>query len=285
MIEPTSLTVTLLGTGTSTGVPVIGCSCGTCTSDNPKDTRLRCSAYVKVGDVGILIDVGPDFRQQAFNGSIERVDAVLITHHHFDHVAGMDDLRPFLFKNRSSIPLFTLQNSAKMLRDMFSYIFRDGSYPGVPRLTMTDVEGPFLVHSRDSDLNSDTSSEAPVSLNPSVSSGLSVPIIPIPAIHGSLDVLGYRIGGFAYLTDVSEVPFASRSLLEGLDVLVLDGLRDHPHPMHMTIDQSIKTAKEIGAKQTWFTHIAHDLTHKEIEARMPAGMGPAWDGLVFTASI
>jgi phosphoribosyl 1,2-cyclic phosphate phosphodiesterase len=258
--------VRLLGTGTSTGVPVIDCSCPTCTSTNPKDNRLRCAAYLEVDGTHILIDVGPDFRQQALRYAIPDIDAVLITHHHFDHVSGMDDLRPYLFKNRTSIPCHAVKGSADEVRSMFSYIFRDGTYPGVPRLRMHDVTGPFEVQSRSKE-------EAPVR------------VIPIPAVHGSLDVLGYRVGNFAYMTDVSEIPFASRSLLEGLEVLVLDGLRDKPHPMHLTIDQSIQLATEIGAKQTWFTHIAHDLTHSEIELRMPEGMAPAYDGLECTVSL
>ena len=264
VIESKMVDVTLLGTGTSTGVPVIGCSCSTCTSENPKDNRLRCSCYIQVDGVHIMIDVGPDFRQQAMRYGIEEVDVALITHHHFDHVTGLDDLRPFLFHNNVSIPCHALDSTAAILEDMFAYIFKDGKYPGVPSLDLERVRGPFTVKSR--------STEA------------SVKVIPIPLVHGSLDILGYRIGNFAYLTDVSEVPYASRALLQNLDVLVLDGLRERPHPMHLTIDKSIQVAREIGAKQTWFTHIAHDLTHQEIEQRMPEGMAPAFDGLRFTTS-
>lgn len=256
--------VTLLGTGTSTGVPVIGCTCATCTSSDPKNNRLRCSCYIQVAGVHLMIDIGPDFRQQAMKYGIEDVDAALITHHHFDHVMGLDDLRPFLFTNSVSIPCFALANTANILEEMFAYIFKDGKYPGVPSLELTHVRGPFSIKSR--------SKEA------------KVDIIPIPLVHGSLDILGYRIGNFAYLTDVSEVPYASRSLLKNLDVLVLDGLRERPHPMHLTIDKSIQVAGEIGAKQTWFTHIAHDLTHEEIQRRMPEGMAPAYDGLRFTTT-
>jgi phosphoribosyl 1,2-cyclic phosphate phosphodiesterase len=263
VIDSKRVQVTLMGTGTSTGVPVIGCHCATCTSDDPRDNRLRCSCYVEVDGVHLVIDVGPDFRQQAMRYNVADVDAALITHHHFDHVSGLDDLRPFLFGNRSSIPCYALQNTSSILEDMFAYIFKDGKYPGVPRLELREVRGPFEVTSRSGDER--------------------VRVIPIPIVHGSLDILGYRIGNFAYLTDVSDVPYASRSLLEGLDVLVLDGLREKPHPMHLTIDKSIKVAGEIGAKQTWFTHIAHDLTHEQIMAKMPEGMAPAYDGLTFSA--
>ena len=258
--------VTILGTGTSTGVPVLNCSCPICTSSDERDKRLRCAAYVEAGDVSVLIDIGPDFRQQAFRAGIEHIDAVLVTHHHFDHVVGMDDLRPYLFHNRMPIPLYAERGSADTLRNMFSYIFRDGSYPGVPRLEMNDIAGPFTVGSR---------------TNPDA----MLAITPIPVVHGSLDILGFRIGNFAYLTDVSMIPNASFSLLEDLDVLVLDALRDRPHPMHMTINTAVETAKRIGARQTWFTHMSHEVLHTDFEARLGPGMAPAHDGLVFEASL
>ena len=257
--------ITILGTGTSTGVPVLNCPCAICTSEDPRDKRLRCAVFVEAGGVNILIDIGPDFRQQAFRAGIEHIDAVLITHHHFDHVVGMDDLRPYLFFNRSPIPLHAEQGSADILRSMFGYIFRDGSYPGVPNLEMHDVAGPFEVASRE---------------DPSK----TLRIIPIPVVHGSLDILGFRIGGFAYLTDVSKIPNASFGLLKDLDVLVLDALRDRPHPMHMTIDKAIEVAGRIGARQTWFTHMSHEVLHSAFEARVPEGMAPAYDGLVLEAS-
>jgi len=258
--------VTILGTGTSTGVPVLTCDCEVCTSSNPKDRRLRCSCFVSVGDVNLLIDAGPDFRQQAMRAEIKQVDAVLITHHHFDHVVGLDDLRPFLFDKRTKIPCFTVGTSAAALRNMFGYIFRDGSYPGVPRLELHEVEGPFVVSNRSGN-------------------GQSVEVTPIPAVHGSLHVLGFRIGRFAYMTDVSDIPYASMGLLEDLDVLVLDALRDRPHPMHMTIEQSITLAKSIGARKTYFTHMSHEILHTELEARLPQGMAPAFDGLQFEAGL
>ncbi len=265
-VDPNRIHCTILGTGTSTGVPVLKCTCPICTSPDPRDKRLRCSVFVQVGGVNILIDSGPDFRQQAFRAGIEHVDVVLITHHHFDHVVGMDDLRPYLFANRTPIPMFANPGSAEVLRDMFSYIFRDGSYPGVPRLEMNDVRGPFSVTSR-------------------TDPDRTVPIIPVPAVHGSLDILGFRIGNFAYMTDVSEIPNASLSLLQDLDVLVLDALRDRPHPMHMTIDEAVGMAEVIGAKQTYFTHMSHEILHADFEARLDEGMAPAYDGLTFEASV
>ncbi len=251
--------IQLLGTGTSTGIPVVGCNCPTCTSGNPYDRRLRSSCFVEVNGVHILIDAGPDLRQQALLYGIRDIDAVLVTHHHFDHVVGLDDLRPFLFANRTPIPCYAMENSANVLRSMFGYIFRDGSYPGVARLTMNIVEGPFEVHSR--------------------TNNTRVRIVPIPAMHGSLPVLGYRIGGFAYLTDVSEIPYGSRSLLEDLDVLVLDALRPNPHPMHFSIDQAVEEARLIGARETRFIHMAHGVRHDEVNAMLPDGMQLGYDGM------
>lgn len=267
------LTVTLLGTGTSTGLPVIGCGCRVCTSPDPRDARTRCAAHVvahtqgtdPAGYIHLQIDVGPDFRQQALRDGVRQVDAVLITHHHFDHVVGLDDLRPFFFGNRRPIPVYADPATATVLRRMFSYIFEDGSYPGISRLDLSEVEGPFSVHSR--------ASEA------------AVEVIPVPAFHGDLPMLGYRIGRFAYLTDVSEVPEASRALLEDLDVLVLDALRHEPHPTHLTIDAAARLARELGARQTYFVHMTHSVLHAEEEARLRERYGPdlafGYDGLTF----
>ncbi|NNF04312.1 MAG: MBL fold metallo-hydrolase [Rhodothermales bacterium] len=257
------VTGTLLGTGTSTGVPVIGCSCRTCTSDDPRDRRLRCSCLVEADGVRILIDAGPDFRRQALEFAVPDVDAVLITHHHFDHVVGLDDLRPFLFGGRPRIPVYAMPSSANVLSSMFAYIFRDGSYPGVPRLDLREIRGPFTVRGRES--------------------GGAVPVRPIPAVHGSMDVLGFRVGGFAYLTDVSDIPEASLGLLEDLDVLVLDALRERPHPMHLTFDEAQAYARRIGARRTVFTHMTHDALHAEMAACLPNGMEPGYDGLTFEA--
>lgn len=255
----------LLGTGTSTGVPVIGCRCPVCTSDDPRDRRTRCSCYLEANGVHLLVDAGPDFRQQALKHEIADVDAVLITHHHFDHVAGLDDLRPYLFEGRPPIPCFALADSARVLSTMFAYIFADGSYPGVPRLVLHEVMGPFEVISRSDPAR-------------------SVVVTPIKAWHGEMQVLGYRIGDFAYLTDVSNVPVSSQDLLQGLDILVLDALRDKPHPMHLTIQDSVVLARRIDARQTWFIHMSHDISHAELSSRLPVGIDAGYDGLEFASS-
>lgn len=256
--------VTLLGTGTSTGIPVIGCRCRVCTSDDPRDERTRCACSVEVGDMRIVIDTGPDFRRQALREEIDHVDAVLFTHHHFDHVVGLDDLRPFFFRNRRPIPCYARDNTSAVLQRMFKYIFEDGSYPGVPDLTLSTVREPFEVASR----------ETP---------DLSVQVVPIEAFHGDLPLFGYRIGRFAYLTDTNRIPEESFALLEGLDVLVLDALREEHHPTHYTIDEAVDVARRIGAAQTYFVHMTHSVSHADTDARLPEGMHLGYDGLTFEA--
>lgn len=258
---PPPLDVTLLGTGTSTGVPIIGCSCRVCTSENPRDRRTRSSCLVKAGDMHILIDTGPDFREQALREQFKRVDAVLYTHHHFDHVAGMDDLRPFLFDNKTPIPCYTHPISEKVLKNNFPYIFKDGTYPSVPRLTLEPVEKPFTVHSRYEDA--------------------SVQVIPISVQHGDLPIYGFRIGRFAYLTDTSHIPEESYALLKNLDVLILDGLRHRPHRTHFSISEATAVAQRVGARETYFTHITHDVLHQEVEASLPPRIHLGYDGLSF----
>lgn len=263
MTEDEEIQITILGTGTSTGIPVIGCSCKVCQSDDPRDNRLRCSCYIRAKGVDLIIDVGPDFRTQAMRAEISNVDAVLITHHHFDHVVGLDDLRPFLFENRTAIPCYAAPNSAEVLNRMFGYIFRDGSYPGTPNLELKAVETPFQVVSRFNETEKITA-------------------IPVPVEHGDLLIYGYRIGKFAYLTDTSRIPEKSLSLLEDLDVLVLDALRHRIHTKHLTISQAVDVAKQIGARQTYFIHMAHSVLHAEEDAKLPDGIAFAYDGLSFS---
>ncbi|HLT46335.1 MAG TPA: MBL fold metallo-hydrolase [Rubricoccaceae bacterium] len=262
-----SLRATLLGTGTSTGVPVVGCRCRVCTSADPRDRRLRCAAYVvaetDAGPVHLVIDTGPDFRQQALRYGVAAVDAVLVTHHHFDHVVGLDDLRPFFFGNHRAIPVYASPTTAAVLRRMFGYIFCDGTYPGISNLDLEEVAAPFEVASR--------------------AHGGRVTVTPIPALHGGLPVYGYRVGRFAYLTDVNAVPEESLALLEGLDVLVLDALRREPHPTHFTIGEAVEVARRIGARETHLVHMTHSVLHAETEARLPEGVHLAYDGLVVEA--
>lgn len=256
------LSVTLLGTGTSTGVPVIGCQCPVCTSDDPRDTRTRCACYVRVGDMGLLIDTGPDFRQQALREGIDRIDAVCYTHHHFDHVVGIDDLRPFFFENPRTMPCYAHADTAAVLHRNYDYIFGEDPYPGAANVQLEVVTGPFSVPSRYGD--------AP-----------PVPVDPVLLYHGEMPVYGYRIGRFAYLTDVSTIPEESYAYLEDIDVLVLDALRPDPHPTHFSFDEAVQVARRIGARQTYFVHMTHCLCHAEADAHLPDGVNLAYDGLQF----
>lgn len=256
--------VTLLGTGTSTGIPVIGCNCRVCTSQDPRDKRLRCSCFVEVDGISLLIDAGPDLRTQALQAGIKQVDAVLITHHHFDHVVGLDDLRPYFFGNSAPIPCYAHPDTADTLRSMFKYIFEDGSYPGVAKLEMHNATKAFTASSR-----SDT--------------GASVSVVPIPAFHGKMPIYGFRIGNFAYLTDTNCIPTESRALLRGLDVLVLDALRHEPHRSHFTIAEAIAVVEDLAPRQTYFTHMTHSILHAEEDQKLPNGMALGYDGLQFIA--
>jgi len=254
------LTVTLLGTGTSTGVPVLGCGCEVCTSDDPRDTRTRCACYVRVGDMGLLVDTGPDFRQQALREDVDRIDAVCYTHHHFDHVVGLDDLRPFFFDNRQTMPCYTHPDTAAVLRRNYDYIFGSDPYPGAANVSIRVIDGPFEVPSR-------YDNSAPV------------PVDPILLYHGEMPVYGYRIGGFAYLTDVSRIPEPSYEGLQDVDVLVLDALRPRSHPTHFSFEEAVATARRVGARETYFVHMTHSVRHAEANARLPDDIQLAYDGL------
>ena len=254
------LTVTLLGTGTSTGVPVIGCGCEVCTSDDPRDTRTRCACYVQVGPMGILVDTGPDFRRQALREDIDRIDAVCYTHHHFDHVVGIDDLRPFFFQNRRTMPCYAHPDTAAVLRRNYDYIFGDDPYPGAANVALETVNGPFAVPSRHQDAE-------------------PVPVDPILLYHGDMPVYGYRIGGFAYLTDVSDIPEPSYAGLDDINVLVLDALRPKPHPTHFSFDEAVEVARRIGARKTYFVHMTHNVRHTEANAHLPDDIQLGYDGL------
>jgi phosphoribosyl 1,2-cyclic phosphate phosphodiesterase len=252
--------VRLLGTGTSTGIPVIGCTCPVCTSSDPRDRRLRCSCYVEAEGVHLVIDTGPDFRQQALTYAIPRVYAVLLTHHHFDHIVGLDDLRPYCFDTEVPIPCYARANTAQVVERMFGYVFGDGSYPGVSNLVLRTVDDAFTVRSR-----YDPEHHAKV--------------LPIEVDHGTLPMLGFRIGGFAYVTDTNNIPGSSMDLLADLEVLVLDALRDRPHPTHYTIDEAVEVAQRIGARSTFLVHMTHTVSHAETDARLPEGVALAYDGL------
>lgn len=248
--------VTFLGTGTSHGVPMIGCECPTCRSTDPRDNRLRPSVFVEVDGTRLLIDAGPDLRMQALRARLLRIDAVLFTHGHADHVFGIDELRRYNHMQRAPIPCYGDARTLAEIRKTFSYVF-DPAAPkggGVPDLELHPIEGPFRI------------GEAAIQ--------------PVPIWHGERPLLGFRIGSFAYLTDCSRIDEAAWPLLEGLEVVVLDALRDRPHPTHFTLAEATEAARRIGARQAYFTHMCHDLPHEATSARLPAGMNLAYDGLV-----
>ena len=249
------LKITVLGSGTSVGVPMIGCHCAVCTSSDPRDNRLRPSVLVSYGGRSVLIDTTPDFRAQALKWQIPRLDAVLITHAHADHIMGLDDVRPFNFRQGGRIPIYAAPETMDAIQRCFPYIFDGADRPSsIPRLDAQVISGePF-------DL-------------------FGLEFTPVPVMHGRQTIYGFRFGPAAYLTDHSEVPEASLGLLEGLDVLFLDALRYKPHPTHSTVDRSIRTVERLEPKRAFFTHICHDLAHERAESMLPPHIRLAYDGL------
>jgi phosphoribosyl 1,2-cyclic phosphate phosphodiesterase len=250
------LRVTMLGSGTSSGVPVIGCDCAVCTSDNVKNRRFRAGLKIESGDRVILIDTPTDLRQQALRFGIPRVDAILFTHAHADHIFGLDDVRIFNFRQRGPIPCYGSATTLDALRRTFAYVFESGERGGgKPQLDLEEIVGPR-------DLCGGT-------------------VVPVPVRHGSLAVNGYRLGGFAYVTDCNHIPEESFALLSGLEVLVLGALRYHDHPTHFTIQQAIEVAGRIGAGRTYLTHLAHEVDHDNPRVALPPSVAFGYDGLVF----
>lgn len=257
-----SARVTFLGTGTSSGVPMIGCTCAVCRSSDPRDRRLRPSIYVDVpGRAGILVDTTPDLRQQALTHGIVRVDAVLFTHGHADHVMGLDDIRRFNFMQQAAIPCYATADVWEHLRRTFYYAFdgepRQGG--GVPKLAPREIHGPFDI--------------------------AGVRVLPVPLWHGSTPIVGFRFGSFAYLTDCSAIPEESWPLVAGVDTLVIDALRDKKHSTHFTVAEALEAIARIAPRRAYLTHMAHELGHAETNARLPAGVELAYDGLVLDACV
>jgi phosphoribosyl 1,2-cyclic phosphate phosphodiesterase len=254
------LRVTVLGSGTSMGVPTLGCHCAVCESADVHDKRLRPSLLLSRGEQNVVIDTTPDFRTQALRAGIDRLDAVILTHGHADHILGFDDLRPFNFKQRAAMPVYGNEETFQVVRRAFAYVFDEKpTLSSIPSVKLHVVRGPFEV--------------------------MGVRFVPVPLVHGEMEVLGYRFGRAAYLTDFSRLPDASAALLEGLDDLILDALRDVPHPMHMTVEQSLALIDRLKPKRAWFTHIAHELGHATTNERLRKAGYPqvqlAYDGLTF----
>jgi phosphoribosyl 1,2-cyclic phosphate phosphodiesterase len=246
--------LTVLGSGTSMGVPTIGCDCRVCTSADPHDQRTRPSVLVEYDGHSILIDTTPDFRQQAIRAGIARLDAVLYTHAHADHILGLDDLRPLTFRRGNKIPLYAHPPTAQTLRSVFRYIFEgDYKYGGLAQVEIHDIAGPLEF--------------------------FGARFEPVKVMHGDAEIYGYRFGSAAYLTDFSEIPAESRPQLAGLDILFLDALRHKPHPTHSTLQNSLRLVEELKPRRAFFTHISHDLPHAETNQSLPAHVRLAHDGL------
>jgi phosphoribosyl 1,2-cyclic phosphate phosphodiesterase len=249
--------LTVLGSGTSMGVPTIGCDCRVCTSADPHDRRTRPSIMVQWDGHTVLIDTTPDFREQAIREGIRKIDAVLYTHGHADHILGLDDVRPLSFPRVTGggkIPLYASDATAQTLRNVFRYIFEaDYKYGGLAQVELRAVNGPV-------DLFGTT-------------------FTPLEVRHGDVPIEAYRFGSAAYLTDFSSIPEKSMEQLQGLDILFLDALRHHPHPTHSTVENSLKLVERLQPKRAYFTHISHDLPHEATNATLPANVRLAHDGL------
>lgn len=251
-----NLKVTFLGTGTSQGVPPIGCTSEVCLSSNPKDKRLRSSIHIEVEGLSIVIDAGPDFRYQMIRAGIRKIDALLFTHEHRDHTAGLDDIRPYNYLQEDHLDVYCTKHVLNTFKQQYHYIFDEKPYPGIPLIRFHQIENkPFEVR--------------------------GIPIIPIEVMHFKLPVLGFRIGTFTYITDANYIAEEEQIKAKGSKHLVLNALRRESHISHFTLDEAVTQAKKIGAEQTWFTHMSHQIgLHDEVNAELPSNMQLAYDGQI-----
>lgn len=247
--------VTFLGSGTSQGVPVIGCDCEVCSSLDYRDKRLRSSVHIEVDGKSFVIDTGPDFRQQMLREGIKKLDAVIFTHSHKDHIAGLDDVRAYNFIQQKSMPIYGTRALHDHLKTEFYYAFSNERYPGIPQLNLIEInEHPFHVE--------------------------GVTITPLPVMHLRMPVLGFRVGNFSYITDANSIPEDTLEKLNGTQVLVLNALQKEKHVSHFNLEEAITMANKIGAPKTYFTHISHKLgTHKKVEKELPESIALGFDGL------
>lgn len=246
--------LTVLGSGTSMGVPTIGCDCAVCNSTDPHDRRTRPSVLIEYGGHFVLIDTTPDFREQAIRERIRRLDAVLYTHSHADHILGLDDLRPLSFRREGRLPLYAAEPAADYMRYMFRYIFEDSyKFGGMARVELNTITGPIEL--------------------------FGVKFDPVKVLHGDTEILGFRFGSAAYLTDFSEIPEESFAQLGGLDIVFLDALRHKPHPTHSTVENSLRLVDRLQPRRAFFTHICHDLPHAVTNESLPPNVRLSYDGM------
>ncbi len=250
--------ITFLGSGTSQGVPVIGCACEVCQSMDYRDKRLRVSIHIETEDKNFVIDAGPDFRQQMLRERINRLDAVILTHSHKDHIAGLDDVRAFNFLQQRDMPVYGAKSTLAQVQTEFYYAFEKDKYPGTPEIKLHEID--------DHDFQVD-----------------NVTFTPLPVLHMKMPVLGFRVGNFSYITDANFIPESTYTKLIGTQVLVLNALQKDAHPSHFTLAEALLVAQKIGAEQTYFTHMSHKLgLHKVIEKELPVSVALGYDGLSFT---
>jgi phosphoribosyl 1,2-cyclic phosphate phosphodiesterase len=250
--------VTILGSGTSQGVPVIACECAVCHSLDYRDKRLRVSVHLEIEGKSYIIDSGPDFRQQVLRERIKKLDALIFTHEHKDHTAGMDDIRAFNFSQHKDMPLYAEERVLEQLKREYSYIFENLSYPGIPRVELHPItEAPFQID--------------------------GIPFIPIRAYHHKLPVLGFRVGNFTYITDANAIPEDEKEKIKGSEIIVLNALRHEPHISHFSLPEAVHLLEELAPKQAYLTHISHLLGfHGQVEPTLPPYIKLAYDGLKFT---
>jgi phosphoribosyl 1,2-cyclic phosphate phosphodiesterase len=252
--------ITFLGTGTSNGIPVIGCACEVCRSIDQRDKRGRTSAVVRFDGLNLLVDTATELRSQALANQINHIDAVLFTHPHADHTGGFDDLRRYNEINQAHLPIFASPDTAEILRTRFGYAFEDAFpfYGGKPDLILNEISDEFAIEGRQ--------------------------IHALPVWHGKMRVFGYRFGDLAYITDAKDVPQETRERIRGVDVLVINALRDRPHPTHLSIAEAIDIAADSGARETWLVHLSHEISHERAQALLPPGIRVAWDGLTVSTA-
>jgi len=296
--------LTFLGTGTSQGVPIIGCQCPVCRSADPRDKRLRSAALIEYGGLTILVDAGPDFRTQMLRADVRHLDAILLTHNHMDHTGGLDDVRALNYIDRKAVHIYCEEKVLNTLKVMYGYVFAEHKYPGSPEwrihliedrpFAVMPVEGGDLIWMHEKGYcmqmpdgsvipcGNDIVKDAESPTAEALAAG-GVKIIPVRGYHGQMPILGFRFGDIAYITDMSRIPEEEFAKLKGLKHLTLNTVSYHPHHSHFSLEEAVAMARKIGAEHTWLTHLSHTFpSHDQFDRELPDGISPAYDGLVIT---